>query len=95
MRMHVCVCKYVYAYIRMYVCLFVYYKHTNIYNNFFFVVIQGLSNARINALEILEMPAAATMAAKEDLRDAESSVTQRQDAKARNTKLGSFSFFVF
>jgi hypothetical protein len=58
-------------------------------------VIQGLSNARINALEILEMPAAATMAAKEDLRDAESSVAQRQDAKARNTKLGCFSFFVF
>jgi hypothetical protein len=57
-------------------------------------VIQGLSNARINALEILEMPAAATMAAKEDLRDAESSVTQRQDAKARNTKLGSFSVLV-
>jgi hypothetical protein len=34
------------------------------------IVAQGLAKARINALEILDMPAAAGMAAKEDVADA-------------------------
>jgi hypothetical protein len=35
------------------------------------IVLQGLAEARINALEILEMPEASSMAAKEDLMNAE------------------------
>ena len=35
------------------------------------IVLQGLANARINALEIVDMPAAAEMAAREDILNAE------------------------
>jgi len=49
------------------------------------IVLQGLANARINTLEILDMPSAAEMAAKEDIENAQAA----EEAKmARNEMRG-------
>lgn len=45
------------------------------------IVLQGLAEARINALEILEMPQASFMAAKEDLKNAEKAEIYRKEAE--------------
>ena len=51
------------------------------------IVLQGLSNARINALEILDMPSAAAMAAEEDLEDAKTAQMKRQVMKGLEMQL--------
>ena len=43
------------------------------------IVLQGLAEARINALEILDMPDASAMAAKEDLLNAEEARLARNE----------------